>query len=218
MSMASDPTEPRALVEKLIAGDEQALAEIFSLHSDRLRRMIHFRLHPKLLSRMDPDDVLQEAYLDALQRIDSYKDEVATSVFVWLRMIVTQTMVDVHRRHLGAQMRSANQEIALPQLNTTRGSSASMSCHLLGNLSTPSHAAMRKESSSQLETALDEMDDIDREVILLRHFEELDNKEVADVLGIQESAASNRYVRALIRLKGVLSNVPGFENGFPAKS
>jgi RNA polymerase sigma-70 factor (ECF subfamily) len=120
----------------------------------------------------------------------------------WLRLIAQQTLIDLHRRHLGARMRSALQERVLAQ-------SQSLSGFLAGKLTTPSQAMMREERRQQLQQALDSMDEIDREVLVLRHFEELNNKEVAELLAISENAASNRYVRALGRLKGMLGGLQG---------
>jgi len=202
--------DARDLQQGLADGDKQALAALFSLHRENLRKMVQFRIDNRLRHRVDPEDVLQEAFLAAEQRINSYRDESERSAFVWLRLIVAQTLVDVHRRHLGTKMRDANQEVSLRHNGSPMASTATLSGHLLGHLTSPSQAAMRAEVAALLEGVLDKMDDLDKEVLVLRHFEELTNNEVAEILGIQKSAASNRYVRALQRLKGILSGVPGF--------
>jgi RNA polymerase sigma-70 factor (ECF subfamily) len=208
-------TEPdrdhQDLLDRLATGDREALARLFALHRDRLRRMVEFRLHPRLLRRIDPDDVLQDAYLDAVQRIDSYSQQKDPSCYLWLRLIVAQTLVDLHRRHLGAKIRSANQEVSLSRFAGPALSAESMSFHLTGGLTSPSAAAERAETSQVLREALDAMDEIDREVLVLRHLEDLGNAEVAQILGLQPSAASNRYVRALGRLKGILQARPGLD-------
>ncbi len=202
-------TDPTELQRLLTTGDKQALAMLFSLHRESLRKMVQFRLDNRLRHRVDAEDILQEAFLAAEQRIDSYRDDSERSVFVWLRLIVGQTLIDVHRRHLGTKMRDASQEVSLRHNGSPMASSATLSGHLLGHLTSPSQAAMRAEMVVLLEGVLQNMDDLDREVLMLRHFEELSNNEVAEILGIQKSAASNRYVRALQRLKGILSSVPG---------
>ncbi len=204
-----DEHDHQHLQQGLASGDKQALAALFSVHRENLRKMIQFRLDNRLRHRVDPDDILQEAFLAAEQRISSYRNESERSVFVWLRLIVGQTLVDVHRRHLGTKMRDANQEVSLRYNGSPMASTATLSGYLLGHLTSPSQAAMRAEVATLLEDVLDKMDDLDREVLVLRHFEELTNNEVAEILGIQKSAASNRYVRALQRLKGILSGVPG---------
>jgi RNA polymerase sigma-70 factor (ECF subfamily) len=198
------------LLARLREGDETALAELFSQHHGRLWRMVNFRLDQRLCGRVDADDVLQEAYLNAAQRIDHYLNNKNMSFFVWLRQIVLQTMIDLHRQHLGAQMRDAAREVSLHRGGYPQATSISLAAHLLGSLTSPSQAAMRHEVSRQLEEALESMSAIDREVLALRHFEELTNSEVAEVLDIQQKAASIRYVRAIARLKEILVQIPGF--------
>jgi RNA polymerase sigma-70 factor, ECF subfamily len=208
--MSATAGEPDDLHLRLLDGDPQALAELFSCHRERLWRMVHFRLDQRLAGRIDPEDILQEAYLNAVQRIRHYRDDQPPSSFLWLRMIVTQTMIDLHRRHLGAQRRDARREVSVERCVFPQATSASLASQLLGHFTSPSQAAMRAEVSDQLEQVIAQMDPIDREILALRHFEELTNGEVAQVLGIQVKAASIRYVRALKRLQQILSQLPGF--------
>lgn len=205
--------ETPELVNRVIRGDVAALSELFAIHRPRLWRMVNFRIDPRLTGRVDADDILQEAWLRAVDRIDSFLRDASRSTFIWFRMIVTQTMVDLHRRHVGAQKRSAAKEFSIHGGWSSDSTSVSLARHLLGHLSSPSAAAMRAELSSQLETALSTMSDIDREVLALRHFEELSNSETALVLEMSEQAASARYVRALARLRHVLEAIPGFMDG-----
>lgn len=198
------------LVSRLKQGDELALGDLFSRHRDRLWRMVNFRLDRRLAGRVDADDILQEAYLDAAQRISHYLEDPSKSVFVWLRLVVCQTMIDIHRRHLGAQMRNANREVSMNRPAYTQATSVCLAAQLLGAMTSPSQAAVKAEMTQQLEEALEGMDPIDQEVLALRHFEELTNSEVAESLGIQQKAASIRYVRAVARLKDVLKKIPGF--------
>ncbi len=201
---ATDPLESR-----LRAGDEQALAELFSRHRERLWRIVRFRLADRLRSRIDPDDVLQEAYLAAAQRLTHYGQDVAASPFLWLRMVVNQTMVELHRRHAGAQMRDAGRELAIQGCTYPEATSASVAIQLVGSFTSPSRAAARAELLDLVGKAIEGMDPVDREVLALRHFEELTNTEVAETLGIEQKAASIRYFRALRRLKAILAEVPG---------
>ncbi len=197
------------LVAQLLEGNEQVLADLFSQHRDRLWRMVNFRLDRRLAGRVDADDILQEAYLAASQRIRHYLENPSKSFFVWLRLITRQTLVDVHRRHLGAKMRSAGRETA-NHPGYPMATSISLVAQLLGSMTSPSQAVVKAEMTRQLEVAIEEMDPIDREVLALRHFEELTNSEVAEWLDIQQKAASIRYVRAVTRLKDILARVPGF--------
>ena len=198
------------LRQRLVEGDETALAEAFSLHRDRLWRMIRFRMDARLHSRIDADDILQEAYLAAAQRVGHYIAKESNTLFVWLRQIASQTMIDVHRRHIGAKMRDAGRDVSI-HAKMPQATSISLAAQLLGRLTSPSQAALRDELAIQLEEALSKMEPIDQEVLALRHFEELSNRDVAEVLGIQQKAASIRYIRAIARLKNILAQIPGFE-------
>ena len=213
--MADTSSQEGELRRRLQGGDEKALAELFSLHRERLWRMVAFRLDRELQARIDPDDVLQEAYLAATQRIGHYDGKSAMSPFVWLRLIVQQTMIDVHRRHIGAQMRDAGREASAHRQGFSQATSISLAAQLVGHLTSPSQAAQRAEMLARLEQALAGMDPIDQEILALRHFEELSNSEVAEVLGIEQKAASIRYVRALRRLKDILSQISGFVDETP---
>jgi RNA polymerase sigma-70 factor (ECF subfamily) len=206
--MASDEDE---LVERLRRSDAQALATLFSIYRDRLWRLVNYRLAPGLNGRVDAEDILQDSYLAAAARLKHFQESASSSAFVWLRLIVLQTLTDIHRKHLGAQMRDAYREVALPGGHWAPGTSASLAVQLAANLTSPSQAAIRDETSRQLETAIDSMNPIDREILALRHFEELSNQETAEALGIEEKTASIRYVRAIKRLKDILASLPGSE-------
>lgn len=210
MNLADDQLDD--LVRRLVRGDEVALARLFSLYRDRLWRIVNFRLDRRLQGRIDPDDILQEAYLNAVQRMDRFLYDHPRSFFIWMRMIVTQTLVDVHRRHIGAQKRDASRDVSIQGRWSPATTSHSLSFHLLGHLTSPSQAALRAELSEQIDLALAGMSDIDREVLALRHFEELSNLETAELLGLSEQAASLRYIRAISRLRDVLEAIPGFFN------
>ena len=202
-------TEPAilALVERLRAGDQAALGELFAEYRAKLRRMVELRLDPRLGGRVSPSDVLQEAYIDALKRVEHYFEKPDQSFLGWLRLVVGQRLADTHREHL-AKKRDASQEVSLHRGGPGADSACLAAC-LLGTGSSPSHAAQRNEAFAKLEEALNQMDPLDREVLALRHFEELSNAEAAEFLGIQPAAASKRYVRALARLKQILESVPG---------
>lgn len=191
--------DSQTLEANLRGGDDAALAALFALTRPRLLRMVQFRLDPRLVGRMDAEDVLQEAFLEANKRLAAFRAD-CKPIFVWLRLITQQTLVDLFRRHVGTKMRAADRELVA-------AGSGSLSGLFVGHLTSPSQAAQREELRGHVELALANMEPIDREVLLLRHFEELSNKEVAAELGIQENAASNRYVRALARLKDLLGTL-----------
>src|SRR6266404_9167978 len=191
-----------ALLDLLRADDPEALGELFTLYRDRLWRMLYVRLDRRLASRVSPDDVLQEAFLDVAHRIGEYLANPAVPFYVWLRFLTVQRMQMVQRAHLGAQMRDVSQEVALPQ-GGALASAESMAGQLVSHMTSPSQAAIRRELQDRLRAALDEMDALDREVLALRHFEELGNNEVAEILGIGKDAASKRHIRALMRLRDI---------------
>ena len=201
------------LERRLRSGDAQALAELFALEWERLWHIIHFRLAEPLRGRLEPEDVLQEAYLAASQRLSHYADSPATSPFIWLRMIVNQTLIDLHRQHLGAEKRDAAREVSLDGAPYAQATSASVAIQLIGVFTSPSRAAARADILSLVQSAIEQMDATDREVLALRHFEELTNSEVAETLGIEQKAASIRYIRALRRLKEILAQVPELSDG-----
>ena len=197
------------LRERLSASPEVVLAEEFTKHNARFRRLVAFRLDPMAASRVAPDDVLQEAWMAAAQRLTSFFGTDGMTFFVWLRLIVLQTIIDVHRRHLGAKMRDAFREVPIDS-DRSRDTSHALARQLLGGLTSPSQAIMKAETARKLESAIEGMEPIDREILALRHFEELTNTEVAEVLGIQVKAASIRYIRALKRLKELLGTLSTF--------
>lgn len=199
------------LVNRVIHGDREALARLFAHYRDRLERIVKFRMDHRLVGRVDPDDVLQEAYLDAEKRIEHFLQDSPESFFIWLRLIVNQTLIDIHRRHLGTQSRDASRDRSISGGWGAASSSFLLSNQLLGSFSTPSQAMLRQEIAEQLNTALEGMGELDREVLALRHFEELSNSETAEALRISEQAASLRYVRAIMRLKKILEAVPDFK-------
>jgi RNA polymerase sigma-70 factor (ECF subfamily) len=171
--------------------------------------MVAFRLDPRLQGRVDPDDVLQEVYLAAAQHLDDYLGQAATPFFLWLRGIAGHKLLELHRRHLGTPMRDARREVSLYRGALPGASSVALAAQLLGHQTRPSEAAVRAEAKIQLQEALNEMDPLDREVLALRHCEQLTNAEAARVLQIKTAAAGKRYLRALERLREILSQMPG---------
>lgn len=171
--------------------------------------MVKLRLDRRLQGRVDPSDVLQEAYLEAAERIGDYCQNPTMPPYLWLRFITGQRLLRIHRQHLGVQARDAAREVTLYRGALPAASSAALAAQLVGKKTSPSKAAMRAETKVRLQEALNRLDELDREVLALRHFEQLSNAEAAGVLGIQESAASKRYLRAIERLKEFLRQMPG---------
>jgi RNA polymerase sigma-70 factor (ECF subfamily) len=178
-------------------------------HRQRLRCMIALRMDRCLQGRIDPSDVLQEAFLQASQNLADYLKNPAMPFFLWLRSITGQRLLILHRHHLGVLARQAGRELSLYQGALPEASSAALAAQLLGRETRPSEAAQWAERTLHLQEALNTLDPMDREILVLRHFEQLSNTEAAQLLAIRESAASKRYTRALLRLKDILMNLPG---------
>lgn len=191
------------LLDRLMSGDKTALGPLFDLFRNRLKYMVQLRLDHRIKGRISPSDVIQESLLEASSRIDRYLEDPRMPFHLWLRFLTSQQILAAYRRHVGTQMRSAGQEIsifnAMPQ-----ATSECIAAQLIGHVTSPSQAVARDEIKLRLENALNSMDAIDREILTLRHFEELTNNEVAQLLDLKKSAASNRYIRALKRLKDIL--------------
>jgi RNA polymerase sigma-70 factor (ECF subfamily) len=196
------------LLRSAAEGSQRALGELLDRHRERLRRMICFRMHRRVRKRVDPSDVIQEAFIDAASRLQKYVANPSVSFYVWLRYLTSQRLQMVHRHHLGVQSRDARREVSLEGGEFSAATSAVLAAHLLKGLTSPSTAAVRREIKQQLLTALDAMEPMDREVLALRHFEQLSNNETAQALGITPTAANNRYVRALERFRPLVLAMP----------
>jgi RNA polymerase sigma-70 factor (ECF subfamily) len=208
MSRESVPTED--LLGRLRRGDQHALAELFTHHREALKRLVCWRLDRRLSSRVDPSDVLQEVYIDAARRVRGYLDRPTMPFALWLRLLAGRRVLELHRQHLGAKMRDATLEISLEHGQWPSASPECLAAQLTGQLTSPSQAALRAEREARLVEALNRMDPLDREVLALRHFDELSNNEVAELFGIGKAAASHRYVRALERLREILAGSTDF--------
>jgi RNA polymerase sigma-70 factor, ECF subfamily len=211
----SVPAQPDVLLVSALAGDETAFAALFDGQRERLRRLVRLRLDRRLSGRVDSDDVLQDAYLEARKRLPDYaRDPQAMPFHLWLRLVTGQKLTDLHRFHLGALARDAGMEVSLHRGAFPQASSVSLAAQLMGKMTSAIRAAIRAEHKLILQEALNGMDPIDREVLTLRHFELLSNEETALVLGLTNKAASNRYIRALKRLKEILTSIPGMNEGW----
>ena len=172
--------------------------------------MVSLRLSRRLAGRVDDSDVLQESFLDVSRRLDEYLANPSTSFFLWLRNMTGLKLAEVHRRHLGTQLRDAGREVTLHRGGLPTADSVSLAAQLLGKLTAPSQAAIKAETRLLVQEALNSMDPIDREVLALKHFEQLSTTEIAEVLGLSKAGAGSRYLRAIKRLREILERIPGF--------
>ena len=211
--MDNNSADTARLLEQARGGDKAALNELLSRHRSRLRLMVEMRLDTRLQARLDASDVVQDAYIEVTERLDDYLRNPKLPLFLWLRLIVGERLLKLHRHHLGTQMRDAGREVSLYRGALPAASSAALAAQLLGKFTSPTQAAVRAERILRLQEALNTLDPVDREILSLRHFEELTAAETARVLAIEESAAAKRYFRALKRLKDILAGLPGGPEG-----
>jgi len=191
-------------------GDREALLALFAREEPCIWRMIELRLDPSLRRRVDSADVVQEAWIDAASRFESWCAQPALPFHVWLRLVAAQALTRVHRQHLGAHKRDALREVRLDSRPSI--SAAALAEAFVTSQTTPTQAVRREEVRTRVLDALSDLDEVDREIVALRHFEGLTNEEVAAELAIEPAAASKRFVRALVRLRPALKALdPGAE-------
>lgn len=193
MLSSGDSVDTQRLLDRVREGDSAARDELLALHREYLRQLIEVRMEPELRRRLDPSDVVQETHLEAIERLDDYLQREPMSFRLWLRRNAIEQLANMHRRHLQAQRRSVRREVPLSNV-----SSIAVARALLGDR--PSAGLQMRELADRVRQALAELSDGDRELLLLRHGEELTNAEVAELLGIGPGNASKRYGRALRRL------------------
>lgn len=195
------------LEKRLRAGETDLFAKVFTTHRARIWQIVNFRLDRQVRGRVDPDDVVQEVYLAAEKRLEHFVGGTFDSFFLWLRLVANQTLINIHRTHVSTSSRSTLKE-SKPISGDRWGNTAScLSQRFVDHLTSPSQVAVRVEMVDLAQQAIEQMNEIDREVLTLRHFEELTNQEVAIELDISIKAASIRYVRALDRLRVILKDI-----------
>ena len=202
--MAEDSPRTLELVQRAAAGDADGWSDLVQRYRDRLQRMVAVRMDRRMQQRVNSSDIVQEVYLEAAEHLADYLKNPKMPFFLWLRGITGNKLLEVHRHHLGVKMRDAKREVALDEASM-QTTAAGLAAVLVGDATRPEEAVLRDEMRRRLEEALESLDPLDREVLSLRHFEQLTNAETAVALGIETSAASKRYIRALKRLKGVLT-------------
>ena len=182
-----------------------AAAELFEQEREKLMRFVMHRMDQRLLTRIDFEDVLQEAQIVIVKRYEDWVANPAVPIFIWMRSLTGQVLIDLHRKHLHMKIRDINREVSLEKRLPFQSSANGLQQLLAASGTSPSMAAIRDEEAQRLQRALERLSDLDREILVLRHLEQLRNSEVAQILGIDKSAATKRYVRALAKL-GALIN------------
>jgi RNA polymerase sigma-70 factor (ECF subfamily) len=202
--MWPDQPETEGLLNQARQGEVDAVERLLAAHREPLRRMIGMRLDPALAARIDASDIVQDVLLEAHRRLSDYLRNPVMPFHLWLRHIAKDHVIDAHRRHRQAQRRSLDREQPLVPAALADHSSYELAGQLLDPERTPASEAIRRELQRRLDGAIAHLEEDDREVILLRHGEQLSNQEVAAALGLTEAAASMRYLRAVRRLRAAL--------------
>ena len=198
--LTPDSTETRNLLEQIQAGDREAFERLFVRHRPELREFIALRLDPRIRARVDPSDVVQETQMEAYRRLQDYLERQPMPFHVWLRKTAYERLVMTRRQHLQAGKRTMEREVPLPDR-----SSQLLAQRLLSAASTPSQQLQRRELVRRVRQALARLAPADREILLMRNFEELSYQEVGFILGLEPAAARQRHGRALLRLHKLLS-------------
>ena len=201
--MSTREQDENDLIQKAQNGDLEALAQVFEINRERLKRMIRMRMSERVRPRVAASDVLQEAYVDLAQQLGNYAKDPKLPFFLWMRRVTGQRLAKVHRAHLGQKIRNVNRErrldVAIPD-----ASAVYMANQLSGHFTSVSEKAMRSENELRMQAAIEQVSETDREILAMRHVEQLTNSEIAVLLEISESAATNRYVRAIRKLKDAM--------------
>lgn len=195
-----DSAETQHLLEEVRAGNRQAFEQLLAQHRPYLSQLVELRLDPKLRSRVDPSDVVQEAQMEAVRRLDAYLEQAPMPFRLWLRQLAHDRLLMARRRHVKAARRAVDQELALPE-----GSSVLLAQQLLAAGSSPSQHLGQQEMALRVRQAVDQLAATDRDILLMRTFEGLSFEEVGYLLEIDPAAARKRHGRALLRLHQILA-------------
>jgi RNA polymerase sigma-70 factor (ECF subfamily) len=202
--MLPNSSQTQELLDQARAGDHAAADRLLAQHREPVRRMIDLRLDPAIAARVDASDVVQEVLLEASRRLDLYLRSPNMPFHLWLRHIAKDHIIDAHRRHRQAQRRGVDREQPAAPAGLQDHSSIELAARFVDQELTPASAAMQQELQRRLHLAIAELDEDDREIVLMRHFEQLSNQDVAETLHLTEAAASMRHLRALRRLRELL--------------
>lgn len=187
-------------------GDDSAIQELLQRHRDSLHRLVAMRIDQKITRRIDVSDVVQDVLIEANRRLQSYLANPVMSFHLWLRQIAKDRMIDAHRRHRVSAKRSVDREQQIAVRRALDQSTIDLAAQLCDGELTPAEAATQHELAAQVKEAVDRLEPKDQEIILMRHFEQLSNQEIAEALELTEPAASMRYLRALKKLRSMLDS------------
>ena len=203
--MWPESEKTQELLDDARGGDESAVNDLMERHRDALRHMIRMRLDKKLQQRIDVSDVVQDVLIEANRRLVTYLEDPKMNFHIWLRHIAKDRIIDAHRRHRVSAKRSLDRE---QSMNVPAGydhSSIQLAGQITDGEMTPAAQATQRELAERVELAIGQLEEKDSEIIVMRHYEQLTNQEAAQALELSEPAASMRYLRAVRRLKAMLT-------------
>ena len=207
--MWPDPRDPQELLAAVRGGDGAAAGALWDRHRAAVHRLVAMRLDRGIQARVDVSDVVQEALVEANRRLTDYLAQAKMPFHLWLRQIAQDRLIDAHRRHRAAGRRSVDHEQPLAAAEYGDQSAIDLACQLQDHRElTPAAAFLRRELELRFQSALQRLDETDREIVEMRHLEQLSNQETAQALGLSEPAAGMRYLRALRKLRALLEEVP----------
>jgi RNA polymerase sigma-70 factor (ECF subfamily) len=206
--MWPDASQTQDILASARRGDADAVNRLLERHRASLRKLVQLRLDRALARRVDASDIVQDVLLEANARLEDYFRDPKMPFHLWLRHLAKDRIIDMHRLHRGAQRRSLDRERPLATPGFADQSSFDLAAQLKDDELTPAAANIRKELEARFLAALDQMDEEDREILLMRHFEQLGNGETAEALGLSAAAAGMRHLRALRRLRAILGERP----------
>ena len=192
------------LFDQALAGNESGVVELFEHYRPRLKRLVLLRMHPQVQARLDASDVLQETFLEMVRRLPAYAENRRMPFFLWLRWLTSERLDQLHRKHLGAEMRTVFRELTPIASPVPDGSIFNIASQLAGDFTSVDRNLLKEEVHCKLMSALEQMEPKDREIVGMRHFEELSTEEIAEVLQLTRSGVLKRYMRAIRRLRDVV--------------
>ncbi|TXI04030.1 MAG: sigma-70 family RNA polymerase sigma factor [Rhizobium sp.] len=215
MPLWPEHTITQELLADVGQGKPEAVNRLLERHRTALRKLVQVRLDRKIARRVDASDVVQDVLLEASDRLKEYLADPRMPFHLWLRHLAKDRMIDMHRRHRGAQRRSLDRERSLTAPEFADQSSFDLASQLVGSELTPAAASIRHELEQRFLAALEQLDEDDRDILLMRHFEHLGNSEAAEALGLSAAAAGMRHLRALRKLRAVLGERPSLTGEEP---
>ncbi len=198
-----DSDKTQELMVAARRGESAAINQLLDRHREALRRLVDLRMDQMVKRRVDASDIVQDVLVEANRRLPDFLESSTVPFHLWLRGLARDRMIDAHRRHRVAGRRSVDREVPMVAPGISDQSVLDLAQQLNDPRYTPASAALQHELTEQFQKTLEELAETDREVVFMRHFEQLSNQEIAQALDITEAAASMRYLRAVKRLKAV---------------